>query len=237
MAKNVGVIGAMKGKVGNMVFRTRRGEQIASVYQPVVHNPKSARQEMSRAKMTMATDAAKSLKLLLRAGWQKTNPTYEVQQFVKRAIPLDNRVITGLTPDSLEFDWAVAGKCVSANLLGYLTGMQQPDFSEEGEVSISFTPADELFLDGEGGAIGCGLVVGLYVPAFQQCIVKHFPCTKGQTLERAILYPSEWSGMKAVVFAFAKQIPNALNGIPSENAPWKYPADTTMAYSMYGNLA
>lgn len=237
MAKNVGVIGALKGKVGNMVFRSRRGMQIASVYQPVVHNPKSARQEMSRAKMTMATNTAKSLKLLLRAGWQKTNPTYEVQQFVKHAIPTENAVITGNAPDLLEFDWVNSAKCVSANLLGYLSGMQQPDFSEEGEVGITFTPADELFLDSEGAAIGCGLVVGLYVPDFKQCIVKHFTCTKGQTLERAILYPSEWSGMKCVVYAFAKQIPNALNGIPSGDQPWMYPADTSMAYAMYGNLS
>lgn len=237
MAKNVGVIGSLKGKVGNMVFRSRRGMQIASVYQPVVHNPKSARQELSRAKLAMATETAKALKLLLRAGWQKTNPTYEVQQFIKRAIPVGNEVISGASVDVLEFDWPESAICVSANLLGYLSGMETPDFSEAGEVSINFTPADNLFVDEDGTPIGCGLVVGLYIPAYKQCIVKHFACVQGQQLTRAILYPSEWSGMKCVVYAFAKQIPNALNGIPSSNEPWMYPAATTRAYAMYGDLA
>lgn len=237
MAKNVGVIGAMKGKVGNMVFRTRRGMQIASVYQPEVHNPKSKRQEMSRAKMTMATYMARGCKLLLKAGWQKTNPTYEVQQFVSRAIPVGNHVITGNSVEMLEWDWMNVGKCVSANLLGFPTGLGTPSFAEESEVILNYTPDSNLFVDDQGAEIGCGLVVGCYSPDLNQCIVTFLNLTKGQAAQATVAVPAEWSGLKCVVMAFAKQIPNALNGIPANTQPWKFPAATTMCRSWQGTIA
>lgn len=227
----------MKGKVGNMVFRTRRGIQIASVYQPEVHNPKSTRQELSRAKMAEATAMAKAMKLLLRAGWQKTNPTYEVQQFVKRVIPVGAGVMSGLTPDniSMNYDAAVVG--VSANLLGVLNGVSQFNWSVEAEVSYSVIPDETLFLDGNGAAIGCGIVVGYYAPDLGQCVVKFHPLQSGSTNQFTDKFSDEWSGVHVRVYMFAKQIPNAINGISSESMPWMFPADTTMAKYADGMIA
>lgn len=237
MAKNVGVIGALKGKVGNMVFRTRRGMQIASVYQPEVHNPKSTRQELSRAKMAFATDMAKAMKLLLRAGWQKTNPTYEVQQFIKRVIPVDAAIISGVDPAVLHVDYDAMEPAISANLLGVLNGVSQFNFAEEAEVSYSVTPDDTLFLDGDGSAIGCGIVVGYYAPDLDQCVVVSHPLVKGETNQFTDKFSNEWSGIQVKIYMFAKQIPNAVNGIASDTLPWMYPAATTRARYFSGAIS
>jgi hypothetical protein len=49
MAKVYGVSGVIKGKVGSIVYRVRRGETIASQYQPAVSNPSTPNQVKSRA--------------------------------------------------------------------------------------------------------------------------------------------------------------------------------------------
>lgn len=54
MAKNVGLIGGVSGKVGNVVYATVNGVQTVRVYQPNVFNPKSVAQTAQRAKMSLA---------------------------------------------------------------------------------------------------------------------------------------------------------------------------------------
>lgn len=54
MAKNVGLIGSVSGKIGNVVYAVTNGVQIARVYQPVVSNPKSPLQNAQRAKGNIA---------------------------------------------------------------------------------------------------------------------------------------------------------------------------------------
>lgn len=54
MAKNVGLIGGVKGKLGNAVFYVRRGKTLSRVYQPEVANPKSLSQVEQRAKFALA---------------------------------------------------------------------------------------------------------------------------------------------------------------------------------------
>lgn len=54
MAKNVGLIGSVSGKVGNVVYAMNAGIQTVRVYQPHVLNPKSAAQTAQRAKMALA---------------------------------------------------------------------------------------------------------------------------------------------------------------------------------------
>lgn len=50
MAKNVGLIGSVSGKVGNVVYSIQNGIQTVRAYQPVVVNPKSSAQQQQRAK-------------------------------------------------------------------------------------------------------------------------------------------------------------------------------------------
>lgn len=50
MGKNVGLIGSVSGKVGNVVYSVQNGMQTVRAYQPNVVNPKSAAQQQQRAK-------------------------------------------------------------------------------------------------------------------------------------------------------------------------------------------
>ena len=50
MGKNVGLIGSVSGKVGNVVYAVQNGVQTVRAYQPVVVNPKSVAQQQQRAK-------------------------------------------------------------------------------------------------------------------------------------------------------------------------------------------
>lgn len=50
MAKVVGLVGSVSGKIGNFVYAVSNGQQTARVYQPNVANPKSGLQRLQRAK-------------------------------------------------------------------------------------------------------------------------------------------------------------------------------------------
>lgn len=54
MAKNVGLLGGVRGKLGNAVFYVQNGVQVSRVYQPVVANPNTSLQIAQRAKMALA---------------------------------------------------------------------------------------------------------------------------------------------------------------------------------------
>lgn len=54
MAKNVGLIGSVSGKIGTMVFAVVNGIQTSRAYQPNVANPKSIGQSLQRARGNLA---------------------------------------------------------------------------------------------------------------------------------------------------------------------------------------
>lgn len=221
MGKNVGLIGGVSGKVGTMVFATRRGVQITRVYQPIVANPKSKRQLLSRAKLAMATGFVKEVRYFVRAGWQKVAPTFEVQQAIGRMIPVGNGAITGDEPDNLTLVMPSVAPCLSADELGFLA-VGSPS-SANGKVVFTATPDDSMFVDAAGGAIRLGCAVCIRATLTGQAIVAFSELQKGSnTIEVAM--PNGWDGAEVDVFAFAKQIPDAINGIASEVYPWKFPA-------------
>ena len=54
MGKTVGLIGAVRGKVGNVVYYVRNGVQTMRVYNPKPANPKTEGQNAARLKMVLA---------------------------------------------------------------------------------------------------------------------------------------------------------------------------------------
>lgn len=61
MAKIVGLVGTMSGRVGNMVFSKMNGKTIARSYQPQVANPNSLAQVETRSKLKLASQYAAAL--------------------------------------------------------------------------------------------------------------------------------------------------------------------------------
>lgn len=236
MGKTVNVIGGLKGKVGNLVYQIRRGEQIARVYQPVVANPNTKRQELSRAKMAIAGLTCRGMLLALRAAHNLRHPGYEYQQGVAAMVPYENNIITGTTPGALEVQYATLG-----NILGN-GPLPMPicgtlSFESEAEVDFDVTLDPACYLDNNGSPIDAGVVVVVYQPDNNTSIVEFVEVpTAGASVK--IDLPIYWSGMNVHVYCFAKQIPEAVNGIGTTDVPWKYPAEVSKTtYAGTGTIA
>lgn len=226
MAKNVGLIGGLTGKLGNTVNSVRRGVQISRVYQPVVANPKTKRQQLSRAKLALATATIKPLRLFVRAGWQLHVPTYEFQKAVGMMIPVAGGVIDGPTIDALTVDFGGLAGVLSANDMGSISS-NTPTAENEGEVEVTITIPASMALDEGGNPIEVGAVMAVYCPDMDDAVIMYQAAADGE-VEATIQVPTAWSGLQCHVYAFAKQIPTASNGISTTSQPWMYPAPTSM---------
>ena len=228
MAKVVGLIGSAKGKIGNTVFVVRRGTQISRVYQPSVHNPKSKRQELSRAKMAAAVAGLKPLTRALRAGWSQLVPGYEFQKAISIAIPANNLIITQidpLTPPRLQM--SALAPLMSASQLARPASTGAA-FEVESTVKYTISVPESAFYDEEGSSIGCGVVTVVINPAAEDAHVDFHALTAGSSnVNVSVSVPEAWSGMEVVVYCFLKQIPEASNGMQSNTYPWMFPAKTS----------
>lgn len=242
MAKIVGLIGSVRGKLGNSVMAVRRGVQIARVYQPVVANPKSRRQEYSRAKFGLAVFVTKPLARIFNIGWGKEAPTYTFQKAISLIVPNENGVITNAGNDKLSVSVPnLLSKVSAPGLVPPLIGT--PDLSEEGMVTVPVTLNDACFTNPSGGSERCGVVLFMYAkPNLENGIagslvaVTQREITNPNVEEPVVIeYPQMYSGMKVQLVGFAKQIPEASNGISTEETPWMYPAATSEPL-VYGEI-
>ena len=86
MAKNVGLIGSLHGKLGNAVFYVSNGVQVSRVYQPIVANPNTPLQIAQRAKMTLAGRMSKITPIVALAGLGGSNKRMRRGEFVKELV-------------------------------------------------------------------------------------------------------------------------------------------------------
>lgn len=86
MAKNVGLIGSLRGKLGNTVFYVTNGVQVTRVYQPVVANPNTSLQIAQRAKMALAGRMSKITPIVALAGLGESNKRLRRGKFVQELI-------------------------------------------------------------------------------------------------------------------------------------------------------
>lgn len=96
--KLAGILGSGRGKLGNSVFRIRKGQQVVSQYQPVVSNPNTTGQQSQRAKFKLAVQVATPLASVggfsLRGGQTMQNRlTAEVLRHVTQEFPLAPAVL------------------------------------------------------------------------------------------------------------------------------------------------
>lgn len=232
MAKAVNMIGTLKGKVGNVVYATVRGETIARVYQPTVANPRTARQELSRAKMALAVELARSLMPVVRVGFNGIARGREFQQAVKAAIPVGNQVITGNTPASVTPNYGSLGEMMSANQFFNQLEISNVDAETAGRLRMSLAfPANANLDPNTGAEVPTFGIVVVYQTDTRDVIV--WPVTyqpTAQTVEVPI--PEYLSGLRGHVYAFYKQVPEGINGITTATLPYRIPGRTSRA--VYG---
>ena len=65
------ILGPMRGRIGSMVFRQNKGQQIAQQYQPLVANPRSALQQSNRARFVALIAFGRLLRPLIAIGFKE----------------------------------------------------------------------------------------------------------------------------------------------------------------------
>lgn len=65
------ILGPMRGRIGSMVFRQNKGQQIAQQYQPLVANPRSAMQQANRARFVALMAYGRLLRPLIAIGFKE----------------------------------------------------------------------------------------------------------------------------------------------------------------------
>ena len=237
MAKITGLIGSGHGKLGNTVMTVRRGQQIARVYQPVVANPKSARQQLSRAKLRLAVATLRPFIYSLRAGWNKIAPGYEFQKAIGVAIPVDNGVID-IVSDELTINAGELRACLSAPMLEPID-VDDLDFSQETQVGLRVHAPESAFVDEKGNPVNAGAVVVVWNKDGNTVVTAMKVISySAQGSPVTVKLPERWSGMNVHVYAFVKQIPEGINGIDTDTLPWRFPAKTSAAvYAGQGQVS
>lgn len=233
--KQNGIIGNGHGKLGNTVNYVRGGQQITRVYQPVVLNPRTQRQELARARFKLANNVMSRFKIALDYGFAMYKDTlHSAVSFGVSKMSAHGGAINGNTPDSLTV--AYDELQLSQGSAPVIDSYSNPSFSDPLEVSIAQVSA-ETANDNKPAGCKVGLVFVVYCPDVNLSVVKPMPYDNFTGV--AIAVPQEWQGVKVHVYAFVKYIPESgMSAIPTDTTPWRYPAPASAtSYLGFGNIS
>lgn len=248
MKHNV-IIGSGSGKLGNLVGYVRGGKQMTRVYQPIVANPNTARQQLSRAKMRRCSVISRGLTRVLNfsLGAYADSRVSPRNIFSKISIPVSAGVFTGVDAAHLNVNWE------EVQLTKGILGEHPISF---GECSFS-TPYRVVFdiesisqdwnvnhtPEGDERQVVCAIVVyntskDMAYMDFQVIYNKTTHQWDTSLTEMKIDLPHNWQGDYVECYSFCKQIPDALNGFPMGNLPYRIPGECTKtAYCGTGTIA
>lgn len=229
MAKSVGFIGGISGKIGNVVFggTAKNGEAIMRKYNPTPHNPKSARQQRSRA---LVAEGCRQIRMFLpaiRLGWQDSAPSRQFQKAMSMILPWRNGFFTEQSGD-IFFNQNKLQEVLSEKQLNGMLGVSEVDFDTASHVTFKLNVPEGMGKDEHGNPIGVGIVATVYTKDLEEVFVEQIVGDEGVN-SVDIEVPLAWSGLDCDVWVFVKQIPNSANGITSTTTPWMYPSKTSGA--------
>lgn len=156
MAKFIGVIGAVRGKVGTMVFtKGENGVSYGKAYQPNVANPRTPAQLAQRAKANLAgriSKAATSTMLAALGGSKRWNRSEFNSEILKAAVVTSSNgeYIASVAPDAVVFSKGAETLHASGS----------PFVVNENKITYQLTIQDESL----GGKYGERLVIGVIRP-------------------------------------------------------------------------
>jgi hypothetical protein len=104
MGKSVNYItGKITGRIGAVVFRIVKGQNISSVHQPNVANPRTEAQQVVRMRQTVLVALYRAMASLFQVGFRTAqNPLSPYNWFMKTNNPA---AVTGSTPETVEVDY------------------------------------------------------------------------------------------------------------------------------------
>lgn len=220
--KAAGIIGTGTGKLGASVWVVRAGSNLVRAYQPVVFNPRTARQELTRTRLGFCSAIAKSVAGVLAVGMPTRGLRSPRNTFVKEIIPIDKGVI------NTQLGTLV---CDYRKLILSKGGMPKPsvarlatnDTAGEVHISLGVSYAEIVGENYHRKAGQPGLVLVLINPRLGESNMKQV--TAVEDLDQVIPYPAGWSGMEVQVYIFGKWVLESGTTIAAGTTPWRYPSD------------
>lgn len=247
--KNNFIIGRTSGKLGDLIAYVRGGKQFGRVYVPHISNPNTMRQQVSRKKLAVVSDFGRACSRALAAGFgADANSRVSPRNIFSRVtIPVDAEIVTGQTPESVAIDFEKVqlsnGKIpvqgVELGELDFTTPMQitVPLNDVYQSYDLNHTSAGELqsvaiFLVAYNKTMG--------VSALSSTILYDKPTNSWMTTadSLSLRVDGDWQGSYVEVYAFCKQLPDALNGVEVDAIPYRIPGNCTRTvYCGTGRIA
>lgn len=247
--KNNFIIGRTSGKLGDLVGYVRGGKQFARVYVPHITNPNTERQQVSRKKMAVVSDLGRALARALAIGYgADANSRVSPRNiFSRETIPAGKEVITGTTVATVEVDYE---KVQISNGKIPVRGVAfgETDFSTPLKV---IAPFDTVYQSYDVNHTSAGELqsVAVFVVVYNKTLNVSTMASKilydkttntwlddGQNVE--VVLQGDWQGSFVEVYAFCKQLPDALNGVPIATMPYRIPGNCTLTdYLGAGRIA
>lgn len=182
------------GRLGNNVFYARRGVQMARIWQPVVSNPKTAKQTLTRAKFTILTQMAQKFGNIIQIGFKDALTSAQTSRnlFVK----YNYKLVSGTNP--ADFEVAYDEIRISKGSLPVLT-FGTVNYQTPQSVII---PISDGNINDVGASGDDRLAFAIYCPELNK-VVTTIGSHSRSDANVTIAVPNLWSGMKVHVYAFA----------------------------------
>lgn len=236
--KNNFIIGRTSGKLGDLIAYVRGGKQFGRVYVPHISNPNTMRQQVSRKKLAVVSDFGRACSRALAAGFgADANSRVSPRNIFSRVtIPVSAEIVIGQTPESVAIDFE---KVQLSNGKIPVQGVSfgEADFSTPLLVSV---PLDSVYQSydlnhtsaGELQSVAIFLVVynkTMGVSAMTSTILYDKPTNSWLTDDDPLnlRVDGDWQGSLVEVYAFCKQLPDALNGVEVDTIPYRIPGNCT----------
>lgn len=225
-----------RGKLGNMVTFVRNGVQITRAYQPVVFNPMTTRQQLSRAKLALASEYSRGFSKVLKIGYGGLVGEGRTARnlFVGDIIPVDKGIITGTSPLNVAVN-AESLQLSKGNVPNVGFGAADYDTPQQVEVLVTDKAALGQLMGDATKAYGIYLVA-----ARADAMTTENRITLGAVVQTQaeldavesvkLQVPPSWQGQRVHVYGFVKEIPAAKNGIATNVVPTRYPGDASKTH-------
>lgn len=224
MAKTIGIVGGFVGKLGNTIGYNRQGQQLMRVYQPNVANPDTLRQRVSRETFRIAAELSRQAGLAPLIGFNKRRPTFERQAMTGLAVSKKAVSVTADKDGNLTSTVDYATLQMAEGSLPSIRSIGAPT-STAGQVTVNLQegsiPPDAFYID---GVTPMNVLVFLAVLNREAgtIVAVAKTLTSPDSMQAGamnISVPQSWSGERVHVYAFYKQSPTPLNGVPIQQIP------------------
>jgi hypothetical protein len=186
-----GILGGFRGRVGNVIGSTWKGQDVMKIRPASVFNPNTERQQLQRAKFGLVGRFNQAHRNLIRIGFR----AYTKNMTAANAAMSYNlaNAITGPFPD-LNIDYSKV--MISMGSLAAVNGLSAVS---EASASVTFNWTTDI--QSGNGKDSDQVVASLYDSATAEVV--YFPgCASRQDETVTLSLPANWSGRTAEMFIF-----------------------------------